>query len=316
LTGAGISAPMVSEAYPATRRVVEAVLDAWPEHEKYIHRSFSGRDDGLLGTTELLADAALTLAGDRLPIIAEHYRWTCDRLREEELFFHREGHYRLSTFAEADAEVYSNVDYMERYMDGLLLSQVLWFNHAASCHFFLSETPQLLRPDGAYLEVGAGHGLMMYLALRDFGLAEATAWDLSTVSLDQTRGALSLLGFEDAHFAAQNMMEPLPEGTTFDLVVLSEILEHLEDPISAMRRVRPLVAAEGGLVFVNVPINSPSPDHLYLMETPDDARALLTESGFEIVVDGFFATQGVPLDRALRNRISISACMIGRPATA
>jgi 2-polyprenyl-3-methyl-5-hydroxy-6-metoxy-1,4-benzoquinol methylase len=296
---------------PATAEIVTAVLDNWPEHARYVEKGLAARDDALLETTETLASAALKLAGDRLPEIAAHYRWTCDRLREEELNFHRTGRYRLSTFAEADAEVYSNAAYMEKYVDGLLLSQILWFNHAASCDFFLRGAPDLLGEGRRFLEIGPGHGLMTYLALRDFGLSEAVAWDLSPVSVEQTRAALALLGFDNVTFAVRDMMSVEPGGETFDLVVLSEILEHLEDPKSAMRKIRGVVPP-GGLVFVNVPINSPSPDHLYLMETQDDARALLTETGFEIVHEAFFATQNTKLERALKTRVSISACMFAR----
>jgi 2-polyprenyl-3-methyl-5-hydroxy-6-metoxy-1,4-benzoquinol methylase len=154
---------------------------------------------------------------------------------------------------------------------------------------------------------------MMALALRDFGLAGATAWDLSEVSLEQTRAALALLGHHDCEFAVQNVMDVTAGAAPYDLVVLSEVLEHLEDPKSVMEPLHGLVRADSGLIFINVPINSPSPDHLYLMRAPDDARALLTETGFEIVREGFFATQGTALERALRNRVSVSACMLAKP---
>ncbi len=200
---------------------------------------------------------------------------------------------------------------MEKYVDGLLLSQILWFNHAASCDFFLRGAPRLLGTGRRFLEIGPGHGLMTYLALRDFDLSDAVAWDLSPVSVDQTRAALTLLGFQNVTFAVRDMMSVEPGEDLFDLVVLSEILEHLEDPKSAMRKVRGLVQRDG-LVFVNVPINSPSPDHLYLMETLDDARSLLTDTGFEIVGESYFATQHTKLERALKTRVSISACMFAR----
>ncbi len=296
---------------PACMRIVEAVLRTWPEHARYVEKSFAARSKALLDTTEVLAEAALKLAGGRLHQIAAHYRWTCDRLRDEELNFHRTGRYRLSTFAEADAEVYSNAAYMEKYVDGLLLSQILWFNHSASCDFFLRGAPALLGTGQRFLEIGPGHGLMTYLALRDFGLSEVVAWDLSPVSVEQTRAALALLGFKNVTFDVRDMMSVESGEDIFDLVVLSEILEHLEDPKAAMRKIHGLVQ-QGGLVFVNVPINSPSPDHLHLMETLDDARALLTETGFEIVSEAFFATQNTKVERALKTRVSISACMFAR----
>ena len=303
----------ITTGYPSLSRVVDAVVDAWPEHARYARKTLGERSPALMKTSEILADAALVLAGNRLATVAGNYRWTCDRLREEELHFHREGRYRLATFEEADREVYSNADYMERYIDGLLLSQVLWFNHVSSCHFFFTETAPLLRTGARYLEIGPGHGLMMYLALRDFDLSAATAWDLSAVSIAQTREALRLLGFSNAAFSVRDIMSVSEDEADYDFVVLSEVLEHLEDPLAAMHQVRKLVDSNG-LVFVNVPINSPSPDHIYLMRTPGDARRLLTETGFEIIREGCFATQNTPLERALKNQVSVSVCMLARPA--
>jgi len=305
----------ITSTMPATRVILEAVLEVWPDHARYATKSLSIRDQGLLETTELLSAAALTLVGERLPEVAHGYRWTCDRLREEELYFHRNEEYRLKTFAEADAEVYSNTSYMEKYVDGLLLTQVLWYNHVASFHFFLREIPPRLRPEGRYLEIGPGHGLMMYLALREFGLGRSTAWDLSRVSIDQTRAALAKLGFENAEFAVQDLATVEPSDETYDLVVLSEVLEHLEDPHTALERVRPLVEPDGGLLFVNVPLNSPSPDHIYLLRTPEEARSLLTDSGFEVLHEAHFATQGTKIERALRNKVSVAACMLARRAS-
>ncbi|SEA64388.1 class I SAM-dependent methyltransferase [Rubrimonas cliftonensis] len=302
----------LTDAAPATRAVIEAVLDVWPDHARYMRRSLEARTPPQMAATETLAEAALLLTDD-LPECAARYRWTCDRLREEELFFHREGRYRLSTFAEAEAEVYGDAAYMANYVDGLLLTQVLWYNHAASCDFFLRETPAMLAPDSRFLEIGPGHGLMTYMALRDFDLARAEAWDVSSVSLDRTRAALERLGGADVAYSVRDVMTLEPQGERFDFVVLSEVLEHLEDPKAAMRRIRHVVDDARGVVFVNVPINSPSPDHLHLMREPDDARALLTECGFVIEREAFFATQATPLERALRNRVSVSACMLARP---
>ncbi|MFN4220951.1 MULTISPECIES: class I SAM-dependent methyltransferase [Novosphingobium] len=297
---------------PATRTIALAILDAWPDHARYLEKSLSARTVSELQTTELLAQAALTLEGARLPELAANYRWTCDRLREEELFFHREGRYRLTTFAEADAEVYSNDAYMERYVDGLLLSQVMWYNHVASCTYYFTQAPGLIPSDAKMLEIGPGHGLMTYLAVRDFGLSAATVWDLSPVSVEHTRSALARLGIGSVNCAVRNALSVSETDDKFDFVVLSEVLEHIEDPAEVMRKLRAIVAPQG-LVFVNVPINSPSPDHLYLMRTPDEARDLLRKTGFEIMSEAMFATQGMKLERALKNAVTVSVCMFARP---
>ena len=298
--------------HPATLRIVVAVLDDWPDHAKYVRKSFAARDARQLATTELLAQAALVLEGERLPALAANYHWTCDRLREEELHFHRTGSYRLSTFAEADREVYSNDEYMEHYVDGLLLSQILWFNHVGSCNFYFHEAPALLIKGARFLEIGPGHGLLTYLALRDFSLSSAIAWDLSPVSVERTRQALSTLGFNDVTCAVRDAMSVKAGEQEFDFIVLSEVLEHLEEPGRVLASLRGLLPA-GGLIFINVPINSPSPDHIYLIRTPEEAHRLLTNNSFHIIKEAMFATQGTRLDRALKNAVTVSVNMFARP---
>lgn len=298
--------------YPSTKRIANAVVNHWPEHRRFVTKSFQVRTQACMDTTELLASAALTLAGDRISQIAENYHWTCDRLRNEELYFHRTGHYRLSTFVDANREVYSNEAYMKQYVDGLLLSQVLWSNHAESCNFYFRTIPQFINQEANLLEIGPGHGLMLYLALVNFKLGSATAWDLSPVSIEQTQRAVAKLGFNNAKFAVRDLLTLQSCTERFDLVVLSEVLEHLEDPMSAVRAARH-VLTEGGYIFVNVPINSPSPDHIYLMRSLQDARDLLIKNGFRIIAESAFATQGTDLSRALKIQVSISVCMLATP---
>ena len=123
---------------PATKAIVDAVLDVWPDHAEYLLKNFGRRSPAMLAATEAAAAAAQRLMTGREARFAEDYRWTCDQLRNEEIYFHREGRYRLTTFAEAHAEVYSQIDYMASYIDGLLLSQVLWYNHVGTFEMFLS----------------------------------------------------------------------------------------------------------------------------------------------------------------------------------
>ena len=82
------------------------MIDVWPEHQAYLTRNFNVRSPEQMTATELASSSIVKLTRGDEERFARHYRWTCDRLNEEELFFHRNGRYRLSTFAEALAEVY------------------------------------------------------------------------------------------------------------------------------------------------------------------------------------------------------------------
>ena len=299
---------------PHTTHVLETVIAVWPEHAGYLVKSFAARSPAMLDATEAAAGAARKLIAGQEAKFAADYRWTCDQLRDEELFFHREGRYRLSTFAEANAEVYSNHDYMGRYVNGLLLTQLLWYNHVATFEMFLNQVlPNAERPFD-YLEVGPGHGLMVYFAAQSPLCRTLEAWDVSTVSLRETRAALDTLGLtKPVSLVETDILRTERPDRRFDLIVISEVLEHLERPDVALDFLRGCIA-DDGRIFINVPLNSPSPDHIYLFSTPDDVRALVEGAGFKVDQLSLFATQGKRIEQALANRISVSAGVIARPS--
>jgi 2-polyprenyl-3-methyl-5-hydroxy-6-metoxy-1,4-benzoquinol methylase len=300
--------------WPETLAVIEAVLAQWPEHDSYLLKSLQVRSPAIMAATEVAAGAVRKLMQGAEARFAADYRWTCDRLRDEELFFHREGRYRLSTFAEARAEVYSNAEYMDHYVSGLLLTQVLWYNHAATFEMFINRVVGAVAEPFRYLEVGPGHGLMVFFAAEAPLARSLEAWDVSEVSLRETRTALDCLApAKPVSLVQTDILEARESGSKFDLIVISEVLEHLEDPAAALRFLRRTVSDEGR-VFINVPLNSPSPDHIFLLSTPEEATGLAERAGFRVETLELFATQGASLERALATQISVSAAMIVVPA--
>lgn len=298
---------------PDLARLTALVTDVWPEHVDYLHKSYAVRTPALLDTSDDVARVVLQLAGDHAHKVAEDYRWLCDVIREEELHFARTDAYRYATFAETNAMVYSDDQFMERYMHGLLFSHVLWYMHISSLQFFLGRLGARVQPGGRLMEVGSGHGLLIYLALTKLGLSEAVAWDISAVSLDQTRAALGLLGLGDrAGYAIQDMHK-IEQGTeTFDLIILSHLLEHLEQPVDALQKIRHAVA-KGGHLFVNIPLNAPMPDHLQLLGDPSEVVAMIEAGGFRVLEIASHTTQAAPLPRALKRKIAVTCSVIAEP---
>lgn len=304
----------VIEPWPNVDRLVSVVLDVWPEHCGYLANSFAIRSKALMASADHISRAILELAGARTQDLAEDYRWLCDQIKGEELEFARNGRYRYSTFAETNANVYSDVKFMDRYMHGLLYSHVLWFMHASSLQFFKGRCEARFKSGGKVLEIGPGHGLLLYLALNDLGFAEAHAWDLSEASLAQTRDALARLSSaERAVFARQDMHKIESQNETFDLIILSHILEHLEEPVRALASVKRLLT-KNGLIFVNVPLNAPMPDHIVLLETPEEAINLLNQGGFRVLEFASHTTQGLSLRQALRRKVAVTCSILAEPA--
>ena len=237
---------------------------------------------------------------------------------EEEIYFRRFDRYRLTNFSDALAEVYSQSEFMSRYMNFLLLSHVLWDNHARAMAHFEDRYLRDLPPGSEHLEIGPGHGLLLHLAAAAPSVSGVTGWDISQTSIDQATGCLRALGDTGrVRLVIRDLFEaPADERDEprFASAALSEILEHLEDPVAALRatarRLRP-----GGRLWVNVPVNSPAPDHIYLFRTPEEAVDAVEAAGFEVSETAFFPMTGHSIERARKRKLTITTVISARLAS-
>jgi 2-polyprenyl-3-methyl-5-hydroxy-6-metoxy-1,4-benzoquinol methylase len=201
---------------------------------------------------------------------------------------------------------------MGRYLKGILLSQILWANQAEAFRFYVEHFLGRLPPGADYLEVGPGHGLLIYFAARTPAVATITGWDVSQSSVAMTRRMLETIGVERAFsLELHNILEPPPAEAAFDAVVVSEVLEHLDQPEAALDTVLKALR-RGGLAFLNVPVNSPAPDHIYHWGSPAAVEDLVRSRGFAIVDTGVAATTGYDVARALRRKVAVNSLVVAR----
>ena len=304
------------EKYPALAAVTAEQIAVWPEHRDYLKKSYGARSELALSATNLGAEMVLKLASHfdgGLREVCEDYKYVCqDLILEEELYFRRNKEYRLKTFEEANREYYSKKDLMRRYMNGLLLSGIFWLNHANALEYYLSEFLPKNPENYDHLEVGPGHGLLIYFAAKDPNVGTVRGWDVSPESVAATRRALQTVGVENSvELVCQDLFDAHAENGSFDSIVVSEVLEHLEEPLRALKSLKQLLRP-GGRIWVNMPVNSPAPDHLYLLRTPEEMLDLMTEAGFEIEQHKFFPMTGVTMERARRHELTINVAAIGR----
>lgn len=307
-----------ADAYPAVAALADIVATQWPEHAGYIAKSLDGRSPADMAVSNDLAECIFKLA-DHVPggidELCRDYRFLCeDIVVPEEIHFRRHGNYRLSSFDEANRECYANAPFMARYMNGLLLSDVLWANHAAAFASFVNDYLPLVADQADHLEIGPGHGLFLYFAARSSRVAKVSGWDVSPTSIAATREALVTLGSPKiAELTLQNLFEaPSADGARlFDSIVMSEILEHLEDPVAALQAAAKYLKP-GGTLFVNVPANSPAPDHIFLFNGLDHAVEIVERAGLTVIENKEFPMSGATLERARKHKLSISCVVIAR----
>lgn len=306
--------------HPNLADLATEVLNVWPEHDRYLENSLRPREEGFLSFSEKLAEMvgrlATTVDGG-IGALADDYRFLCEEIYlPEEFHFRRHGAYRLTSFEEALTTVYNNAPFMARYMNGLLVSDVLWINHCRGLQHYADVFLNSLPANARLLEIGPGHGLLLHLASQNPKVGSLTAYDVSQKSVDMAGKALKALGaakpvrFELKNILDGSIMEP-GNGGQFDAIVFSEVLEHLDQPEQALRALLHL-CKPGGRIWINVPANSPAPDHLYLVREPKQAEDLVRKVGFEVVDTAHLPMTGMTMEWAIKQKFTISCIIVGR----
>lgn len=297
----------------ALSNILTTLMQQWPEHDAFLRKSFDSRSGADWEDAELLADLISQIENHKTHDLNASYRWLCDVLLEEEKYFRRFDRYQRETLQQVRENIYDNSEFMAKYIKGLLASQLFFSNHAKAFSFLRRRFfPMIQNKAGGFrhLEIGPGHGLLLYLAAESGQAKELWGWDISPTSLAQTRESIAKLGVTAPVYLEQadaSSAKNFP--VSFDSIVLSEVLEHTENPGEILGSLKP-VLAPGGKIFINFPVNSPAPDHLYLLRTIEQVEDLVKEQGFQIEVSEEVPMTGKTLDQARKHRATINCLLV------
>lgn len=126
---------------------------------------------------------------------------------------------------------------------------------------------------GDLLEVGCGNGGMTRLLSPK--VERLTAFDLSLPSLKQLE-ELKLPNVE----TAQGLIENFEPGRFFNWVVLSEVIEHIREPLAVVKRAYSFVAPGGSLLITTPNGHWESDEHLHEFSL-NTFCSLLSQTGAE-----------------------------------
>lgn len=294
--------------YEKTVKLIDMVSEKNPLQDEYLHSVFNEvltpeEKASLEGMIEVLENDC------SLEYLSSSYLMLINDTMKETKYFLENGSYRYSTLDEVRDKVYSNEEYMTKYMTGLMLSGYLWQNHVAVNRWYREKLKTL--KGRTFLEIGPGHGQYFLEAVRAGSFDEYLGVDLSESSVKLARRNLEKKLQKDHKpyrlICADIFDAGLPDG--IDAVVLSEVLEHVEDPRGLLERIYE-ISSDKASVYISVPINAPEIDHIYLFRSNEEVFKLAEEAGFS-VSDSFYVTSnGVSYEKALKKKIAVNLALL------
>lgn len=284
--------------------VVERITQLNPLHSKKIRSNIESFDGEYFSKADEFLDKFVDLLKDEgkdLDYAIDCYLKMIADVYYESVRFVQTGQYTSTSFKEVNERVYNDPGVMEYYMYGLLMSQFLWRQHYEILLYFrevMNENKAHIR---RYLEVGGGHGLYISEAINILG--DNCEFDLVDISESSLNIAKKMIGNDAVNYYLTDVFDYYPDHK-YDFITMGEVLEHVEDPVSLLKKLHSL-AKDDGKVYITTPTNAPAIDHIYLFKNADDIREVIDKAGFNIEKDYCIWSEDLPPDLLEKHKISM-----------
>jgi 2-polyprenyl-3-methyl-5-hydroxy-6-metoxy-1,4-benzoquinol methylase len=224
-----------------------------------------------------------------------------DDMAIERMSFLRQGKYSSGSFEEVQKCIYSNPDMMCYHMHGLALAQFLWFDQYERYSFFADKLAVYAKSAKSYLEIGGGHGLYCSTAIKL--LSANVRFEVIDISEYSIRLSKGIINDTKVNFITKNVLE-YASNSTFDFITMGEVLEHMEDPLVLLKKLKDLIS-DDGISYISTPVNAPMIDHIFLFNEVQEIRDMINLAGLEIIEEKVVISEHVSQQYADKFKVPV-----------
>lgn len=297
---------------PTLNSIVNLVGKKNPLHSKNIRNYLQSCSDDFLKLAESYLSNYVSFLNSRnckFEFIVNSYLLVVEDTLREQIRFSKTGKYKYTTFKETLKNIYSNKDYMFKYMIGLALTQFFWKNHS---EIFLFFKQNILTSKGTnYLEIGPGHGLFLIEAIRSNLFGSITAIDVSETSLNMCRDLISFyLDLNNKNIAFKLIdIYDYNDIELYDFITMGEVLEHIETPQDILKKIFFLLKPNGFL-FISTCVNCPAIDHIYLFNNVDEVRFMFEKCRFKLKKELILPIESLAYNNMGEKKVALNYCAL------
>jgi 2-polyprenyl-3-methyl-5-hydroxy-6-metoxy-1,4-benzoquinol methylase len=196
--------------------------------------------------------------------------------------YEKRGYYECTKFAEADARVYQQSDYMRDYYWGVFAILFSWGHYVELMGFFLGRFVAKL-PSGNLIEIAPGHGAWGVLAVTNREGLTLEGWDISPTSIELAAKMAAGAGVGDrCKYQLGDATKIEHSSGRYDAAICSFMLEHLEEPGQFLIDFAPSLRS-GALAFVTLALTAAQTDHIYEFKHESEGILFAEAAGFELL---------------------------------
>ena len=253
----------------------------------------------------------LNMQNTSLDTATKAYLKMCADMMISHLYFYKHNKYPLSEQKDAFEKVYDNANEMKSYVYGIAVSQFLWSTHYAMYSFFIQEIQKKDLDIKNYLEIGCGHGLFLFEAIKRFkDKTNFEIVDISKTSIEITKSIINYLVHDkiNINYKLQDILK-YKFDKKFDFIEMGEVLEHVDTPGVLLQSIYKILSKNGKL-FMSTCVDCPTIDHVYHFKSVKDIEEMIEKAGFKIDSKQILPVEDLPMNEIIKRKITINYCAL------